>query len=78
MTEIVIAVVGAAFVVAALIYFARELVIAERNADGWRNAYYRVVRELVQAETDLTIARMLHGGELDRLRRQLESDSKEL
>jgi hypothetical protein len=70
---VLITVAGAAVVLGAMIYLARELVAADQRVDEWRKAHYRVLGELVKAETDLTIARMLHGGEVARLTRQLEA-----
>jgi len=70
---ILITVAGAVGVIAAMIYLARELTAADQRVEQWREAHYRVLGELVKAETDLTIARMLHGGEVARLTRQLEA-----
>lgn len=67
-----VSVVGAVIVVATVVFLTREAIVADRRADQWRRAYNAALRELVVCQTDLTIARMLHGGEVDRLRRQLD------
>jgi cell division protein FtsB len=48
-------------------YLLRELAQADIKIAQWRAAYHGVLRDLVKAETDLTIQRMLHGGEIARL-----------
>ena len=55
-------------------YLLRELSKADINIAQWRAAYHGVLRDLVKAETDLTIQRMLHGGEIARLTSVIQDD----
>lgn len=73
---IAIALAGAALVLVVLVVLVIELEKADRRADQYQQAYAEMLKGFVKAEADLTIAKMLHGGEIARLNRLLEQHDR--
>ena len=57
---------------AVLVTLVYQLERADRQLEQWRRAHQTVLEALVKAETDLAIQRMLNGGEIARLTRELQ------
>lgn len=71
-----VAVGGALLVLAVLVVLILELEKSDRRALECRKAYDDMLRAFVKAEADLAIAKMVHGGEIARLTRELQQHDR--
>lgn len=71
-----VAIGGALLVLAVLVAMILELEKADRRMLECRKAYNDMLKAFVKAEADLAMAKMLHGGEIDRLTRQLQQHDR--
>lgn len=73
---VVVTLLGAVFVVASYAYLIRELLAADRKVRQWTAAHREVLTRLVRSEMDLAIARMVSNGELARMQREIDTQTR--